>query len=157
MKYIEKLHTSGFEPIGAVGDAPQDCFFIHCNNLLRSPAERLEKLRTYARYDLEIAWENADELLPELTEDALHDWSDDGLEEFDELLDALPASSDQSPLAPTDQERAQIVRALQSCLEEELRKREAFPASTGLVSAHPSAFAEAVRPVSFISSRGLVA
>ena len=124
VKYVEKVHTSGVEPIGALGEAPQDCFFIHCNNILRSPSERLQKLRTYARYDPVSAWENADESLSELTNHALHDWSRDGLQEFEELFDALPAPRASAPPVLTEAESALIAHGLLNRLEEEYFMRE---------------------------------
>ena len=54
--YIEKVHSSGFVIPEPHGLAPGGAFFVHCNNLLRSPTERLAKVRKYATYDEPLSW-----------------------------------------------------------------------------------------------------
>jgi hypothetical protein len=94
MTYVRQVHTPGFSPPRMLGYAPEDVFFIHCNGLLRSAAERLEKLRTYAKYDIQTAWRLVDEYVPEVTAAEAHDFRDDGLEEFSDLLARIPKHND---------------------------------------------------------------
>ncbi len=90
MDWLERVHSPGFSCPRHSTYAPSELFFVHFNNLLRSPAERLAKVRTYARYDAEMAWRVAYECLPELTDAEAHDFASDSLEEFTALLSSLP-------------------------------------------------------------------
>lgn len=135
VNYIQKVHTPGFERPAHLERAPWDCFFVHCNNLLRSPSERLQKVRTYARHDERTAWMLVDECLPELTESALHAWASDHLEEFAGLLASLPTPADQDIPVLTDRERELMSTLIYGeRLQEALAAREAYEAATGLNS-----------------------
>lgn len=134
VEYIEKLHTPGFKEPDALGSAPSDCFFVHCNNLLRSGAERLEKLRIYAKYDTESAFENADESLPEITDSKLHDWADDGLEEFFPFFKTLPSPLTSSLPSPSDRESALIKQLLAKRLAEAKLALQNYETRMGLHS-----------------------
>jgi hypothetical protein len=90
VKYINRIHTVGFESPRYFPLAPEDAFFVHCNCLLRTPVERWEKIRKYEEIEPLSTLRIADEYLPELYDVAHHDAKRDGLEEFAELFDALP-------------------------------------------------------------------
>ena len=90
VKYINRIHTVGFESPRFFPLAPENAFFVHCNCLLRTPVERWEKIRKYEEIEPLSTLCLADEYLPELYDLAHHDAKRDGLEEFAQLFDALP-------------------------------------------------------------------
>jgi glycosyltransferase involved in cell wall biosynthesis len=99
VEYIHKVHTSGFKEDETIGYAPNECFFIHVNNVLRSFDERLAKVRQYAALDPIISWQCVDECLWEVTGAELHSFSSDGLDEFIDFLQRLPrAKSSVDPM-----------------------------------------------------------
>ena len=90
VKYINRIHTEGFESPRYFPLAPENAFFVHCNCLLRTPVERWEKIRKYEEIEPLSTLRLADEYLPELYDLAYHNAKHDSLEEFAELFDALP-------------------------------------------------------------------
>lgn len=121
VRYIETLHTSGYEPPRRIGCISNECFVIHCNNILRSAEDRLEKVRKYARYDERTAWRFADECLPEVTSAAAHDFCCDGFEEFSELFDRLPVVRESPAPSLTYQEMRLLLQSTQEWLAERAR------------------------------------
>jgi hypothetical protein len=90
VQYINRIHTMGFESPRYFPLAPENAFFVHCNCLLRTPAERWEKIRKYEAIEPLSTFRLADEYLPELYDLAHHNAKRDGLDEFADLFDALP-------------------------------------------------------------------
>jgi hypothetical protein len=126
VRYVERLHTTGVEPPAKVDVAPNDCFIIHCNNLLRSAEDRLEKVRRYARIDAWMSWRVADECLPELTSQAAHDFCFDGLDEFFDLFDALPIVVDSTVPSLNGEEMRLLLLSTQDWLAESARLAQAL-------------------------------
>lgn len=126
VRYVERLHTTGFEPPARVEAAPNDCFIIHCNNLLRSAEDRLEKVRKYAQIDEWASWRVADECLPELTSQAAHDFCFDGLDEFFELFDKLPIVADSIVPSLDGREMRLFLLSTQEWLAESARLAQAM-------------------------------
>lgn len=121
VRYIERLHTTGFEPPERFDMAPNDCFFIHCNNVLRSAEDRLQKVRRYAQIDERISWRVADECLPELNSEAAHDFCFDGLDEFSGLFDTLPVVADSTVPSLDGRELSLLLLSTQEWLAESVR------------------------------------
>ena len=88
--YLTRLHTSGFAKLAYASFAPQLAFLIHCSCLLRTPAERWQKIQNYEAIAPGSSYRLADEYLPELYDLSFHDARRDGLDEFAELFEALP-------------------------------------------------------------------
>ncbi len=84
------LHTSGVNNEEFFGFAPQSASFVHLTHLLRSPSERLAKIRKYEQIQKGSTWRLADEYLPELFDWAHLSPKSDGLAEFAPLLARLP-------------------------------------------------------------------
>ena len=122
MTYVRQVHTPGFTSPSALGYAPEDVFLIHCNGLLRSASERLEKIRTYAKYDIETAWRVVDESFPEVTARSAHDFQEDGLEEFAQLLSYIPKHNDFSIPELTSNEMSYLCAQSQNWLAARARE-----------------------------------
>jgi len=90
VQYVYRVHTQGFEQPHFCPLAPENAFFVHCNCLLRTPAERWEKIRNYEQIEPLSTFKLADEYLPELYDLTYHNAKCDGLDEFADLFDALP-------------------------------------------------------------------
>jgi hypothetical protein len=130
VKYIRQVHTTGFAIPQCFSFAPEDAFFIHCNCLLRSPAERLAKIRNYEAIRPLSTWGVADEYLPEMFGPLVHNPSSDGLDEFADFLSRLPIFTDSAPLSLTDAERDLMYREINRLHSENQRLREnASPSS----------------------------
>jgi glycosyltransferase involved in cell wall biosynthesis len=91
VEYTEEIHTAGFIIDESIGFAPQNAYFIHCDKLLRSVDERLEKLRRYERKCPGSSWKFAYNYLPELLAREDHPIAPVDTDEFDSLLSSLPA------------------------------------------------------------------
>ncbi len=89
VKYLEEVHTTGFEEFLLYSFAPQNTYFIHLNCLVHNQQRRLEKLEEYETISPGSSYQLADEYLPELFESELHNPSQDGLEEFEGVLRKL--------------------------------------------------------------------
>ena len=89
VRFIEQVHTCGYEDAKFFDFAPEQAFIIHCNCLLRTPAERFAKMARYEAIRPGGAFIVADECLPEIFPASHHDAGRDGLEEFVPLFDAL--------------------------------------------------------------------
>lgn len=129
--YLAHLHTAGLKDPDYCLFAPHDAFLVHCSALLRSPSERLQKMRAYEAIIPHSCWRLADEYLPELYDLAWHDARRDGLDELMPLFASLP-SPPAEPALPSDQERRLIeehVGRMSSeteraqCVEAERRRR----------------------------------
>jgi len=90
VRYVYRIHTPGFENPHFFSFAPEEAFFIHCNCLLRTPVERLEKMRFYAAIENVPSWRFAEGCLPELFSLSVLAAATDGLEEFRDLFSSLP-------------------------------------------------------------------
>ena len=121
MRYIERVHTPGFEAPPPHAYAPEDCFLIHFNTIVRSSSERVAKLRKYASLDEKLAWRFVDENLPELTDPAIHNYASDGLGEFSSLLESLPSLANGAPYELTERERMLMAQGTQEWLAESAR------------------------------------
>jgi hypothetical protein len=97
VRYLQQLHTMGFEEVLFFDFAPDNAFFIHCNCLLRSPAERLAKVNIYEAILPLSTLKVVDEYLPELFPAYYHAAGRDSLEEFTELFARLPMASGTMP------------------------------------------------------------
>lgn len=94
VEYLEQLHTAGFQNPQFFDFAPQEAFFIHCNCLIRSQAQRLAKVMRYEEILARSSLKLGDEYLPELFDAAHHKPSKDGLDEFRDLLLSLPLAEE---------------------------------------------------------------
>jgi glycosyltransferase involved in cell wall biosynthesis len=121
VRYIERLHTPGFETPPPHAYAPEDCFFIHFNAVVRSASDRVAKLRRYASLDEKLAWRFVDENLPELTDPAIHNYASDGLDEFSSLLETLPSPANDARYELTERERMLMAQGAQSWLADTVR------------------------------------
>ena len=97
VSYSREIHTSGFANLPFFGDAPKEAFFIHCNCLLRSAAERLQKIYRAERIKPLSNWRVGDEYLPEAFEFESHHAGRDGLEQFENLFRTMPIPEDLGP------------------------------------------------------------
>jgi hypothetical protein len=119
--YIEKVHTPGFEAPPPHAHAPEACFFIHFNNVVRSIGDRVAKVRKYALADDQRAWRFIDESLPELTDSSAQNFASDGLDEFLSLLECLPVPANDAPYELTERERMLMAQGAQAWLAETAR------------------------------------
>jgi hypothetical protein len=80
--FKEEVHTTGFEELLLFNFSPSESFIVHFNCLIRSMSERLNKIKYYEKIKPNLAWELADEYLPELFSDEFHNTGRKDLEEF---------------------------------------------------------------------------
>lgn len=124
VSYVHRVHTSGLAPNLLFDFAPANAFMIHCNCLLRSPAERLAKVRRYEEIEHLSCWRVGDEYLPELFSLEHHAAASDGLDEFSDLIAALPIQREENAPEVTDDEFSLMSREVVRYAEEiELQRR----------------------------------
>jgi hypothetical protein len=82
--FIENIHTPGFENPESTA-APPSAYFVHFDWIMRSFAERWEKLKRYERQAPGAGWANARFYLPELHAPEDHRWLPLDTREFDAL------------------------------------------------------------------------
>jgi glycosyltransferase involved in cell wall biosynthesis len=128
VSYLQQIHTSGFANVSYFGDAPQEAFFIHCNCLLRSPAERLEKIRRYEAIKPLSCWRVADEYLPEVFDFASHDADRNDLEQFNYLFGILPRPEDSSTPQLTPDEHALMEREIDKLVSDCRKTQQEYAA-----------------------------
>lgn len=104
VNFINRVHTTGLADTTCFGFAPQDCFFIHCVNLVKTPQQRLEKIRAYERIEKGSTWRVADEYLPEIFSEKHLNPARDGLDEFGQLINEIRILSDSAALSLTEEE-----------------------------------------------------
>ena len=109
VQYVNRVHTQGFEQPHFCPLAPENAFFVHCNCLLRTPAERWEKIRKYEQIEPLSTFKLADEYLPELYDLAYHNAKCDGLDEFADLFDALVPIQWSAALPAFDSETLDLI------------------------------------------------
>jgi hypothetical protein len=123
VKYNNLLHSAGFMTPSIEGLAPEQAFFIHCNCLVRSFNERLDKLRRYEEIQPNSTWKMADAYLPEIFDSLSLRETDDGLAEFEQLFASLPRQAEDTQVDLPSEERAKI-EAETARAEEVNRKRK---------------------------------
>lgn len=129
-----EVHTAGFHEPAFYDYAPPDAFFAHFSCLLRTPDERLEKIRTYERIKPGSSWYLLDEYLPELFDAAHHNPGRDDLTQFEPLLETLPLAEPSSDVALSEQELAFAVSQMHEFARRIEASREAYARSFGSVS-----------------------
>lgn len=92
VKFTGKIHTPGFE-FPSYTDAPETAYFVHFDWMLRSRAERMEKLRRYERQSPGGGWGFAQYYLPELHSPETARWTPIGTDEFDPLIAEFPPAA----------------------------------------------------------------
>jgi hypothetical protein len=125
VRYVEKLHTPGFEAPPPLAFAPEGCSLIHFNNIVRSVGERIAKVRKYALINEKLAWRLIDECLPELTDPSAQNYANDGLAEFLGLLESLPEPACDASCTLTDREQMLMTQGTQAWLAESARGAQA--------------------------------
>jgi len=118
--YVRKIHHAGFS-ISDGSHAPQDAYMIHCDMLLRSVDQRLEKLRRYEAIEEGSSWKYAYHYLPELFPNVDQRPAPLNTTEFDDLLDSLPRP-EASPHAMTREERT-LIRVATGQLQHQIRRQ----------------------------------
>ncbi len=121
VNYLEEVHTVGFRELKLFGFAPKDAFIVHLNCLLNSFSRRLSKVLRYEEIKPGVSWALADEYLPELFDADFHKSSDEGIEEFNDFINALPRPE---PLSAKQLARADIEYA-HACVAERLENLKA--------------------------------
>jgi len=122
VKYNNLLHSPGFARPVIEGLAPEQAFFVHCNCLVHSPNERLDKLRRYEQIQPNSAWKYADEYLPEIFDSLSLREADDGLAEFERLFASLPTQAENAQVDLSSEERAKI--EFETAREEKLNRKK---------------------------------
>ncbi len=97
VEFVRAVHTTGIKKPKNHEYAPCDVFFIHCNCIIRSANRRLEKIRNYAKDNMEASWTFVDESLPEIFPYEAYNYASDGLSEFEELFKVIPRAGPQMP------------------------------------------------------------
>lgn len=126
--FSNQVHTQGVVINGSLGDAPPEAFFAHMNAIVFSPAERVEKIRKYARYNELAAWMNADEYLPELLEDTAYIYSNSGIEEFFPLLESALVKQNEAVIL-TQEELYKMMKYLLRAFGERLNSQRSWAES----------------------------
>lgn len=124
VKYINKVHTAGYTISGRTGYADNELFIVHFQGLVKTPEQRLEKVRKYAdignRFD---AWSVTDEYLPEYLDKDLYDFSADGMDEFQEIFESVKIVSKSEKPRLTSEEEILMNSLL---LKSSLKSRRSF-------------------------------
>ncbi|MFY9656902.1 MAG: radical SAM protein [Methylocystis sp.] len=126
VRYLQQVHTPGFELPPDALQIPGDVFMIHLNCIVHDVAFRLSKVRTYAQHDKELSWHIIDESLPEYLDRRLQNYRADGLEEFSQLFTSLKRP--EMPIALpklTADEQARVSRLLERAHETSRARRDA--------------------------------
>jgi len=105
--YIREIHTPGFKA-RSIDFAPQEAYFIHCDALVRSAGERIEKLRRYEKDCPGSSWRFCYNNLPELSPRSDHDPARLETEEFDRFLASLPMPPETQDIALSEDELAML-------------------------------------------------
>lgn len=102
VNFIDAIHTPGFE-LTRFLTVPDAAYFVHWDWILRSQAERMEKLRRYERQSPGSGWKFSQFYLPELVREASR-WTPLLTDQFSpllsEILAARSASAGISPAPP---------------------------------------------------------
>jgi hypothetical protein len=93
VKYLEEVHTTGFHELKLYGFAPPEAYIVHLNCLVNSFDRRLNKVLNYEKIKPGVSWGLADEYLPELFDGNFHNYSRDGLQEFDSVIHIVSTPS----------------------------------------------------------------
>jgi hypothetical protein len=88
--FTDVVHTPGFS-IGDFDSAPQSAYFVHFDWIIRTPEQRLEKMRRYDRQSSSASWTWALFYLPEHHHPDACRWTSFETEEFDRLATELDA------------------------------------------------------------------
>jgi hypothetical protein len=128
VRFVERVHTIGFEPPRYFGFAPEDAVFAHFDCLLRSAEERAAKIRRYEAIEPGSSWRLGDEYLPELFPLQHHHLATrEGLAEFAPVLAALPLVADGRDPGLSREEAATMMRATMAHRDAMLRLVVAGP------------------------------
>jgi hypothetical protein len=106
------LHSPGLEVQGRVAFAPRDAYHAHFNSVIRTVAQRLEKVRKYDAIQSGMGWFYGDEYLPEFLPFASHRARGDEIEQFKPLLDAFPKADASTRPTLSDSDAAAFSDAL---------------------------------------------
>jgi hypothetical protein len=128
--YLEQVHTVGYQNPQFFDFAPPEAFFIHCDCLVRSQAQRLAKIMRYEEILPRSSLKLGDEYLPELFDVAHHKPANDGLSEFRDLFLSLPLPEDENLALSGD------IKAL---IYSEVEKQSSFIRSNPSLKFHHSA------------------
>lgn len=148
VKFLEELHTTGFEEVNLYNFAPSECFIVHLNCIIRSFQERLNKIRSYEVIKPGSTWQLADEYLPELFPIDFHRAEDDSLSEFSFLLEAFKIHDVESDLTQVEWDLAidEVKLRARLILREQTMLRLIEPAPAKHVCADDVAWIDGVRP-----------
>lgn len=102
--FTNEVHSTGVKCEGKIGFVPSDYFFVHMNCIIRNPTERINKIRSYAKYDNCLAWKYIDEYLPELFPLECLNISNDDLHEFVNLFTELHRHENRHDIQLTESE-----------------------------------------------------
>jgi glycosyltransferase involved in cell wall biosynthesis len=83
--FLNEVHTPGFVIDKRIKYLPNNLYFIHFNTVIRTPKERLKKIRTYVSYDLS-SWKHVDESLPEIFPTKIFDLEKINTQDFQSFL-----------------------------------------------------------------------
>lgn len=102
VQFVREVHTSGLADPVFFDFAPQAAFYAHFNCLIRSPQERLNKIRRYESIKALSTWRAADEYLPEIFDNKIHFPLDHGLSEFEFIISHCKALSSRTDIDITE-------------------------------------------------------
>lgn len=132
VNYVRKVHTAGYQTPERVGYAESDAFFVHFQGLVKTPDQRLNKVRRYAAVgDRQDAWSVTDEYLPECLDPELFDFSEDGMSEFKELFSSVRTNMSKDPPKMTDEEKILMHYLL---LRSSLNSRRSFNEKISIIN-----------------------
>lgn len=137
VKYLEKIHTTGFEDFLLYDFAPEENYLIHFNCLLHSFQKRVRKLESYDAINPELSWSLADEYLPELFSLDFHQASDTGLAEFASIFKKFHQHEDEVSI--TEQKRDFILMQVKNRSHSLLKERYEYELAEGKNLKHFSA------------------
>ena len=125
VRFLEEVHTTGFQDLKLYGFAPCEAFMVHLNCLVHDFDLRLNKLLGYEQIKPGVSWGLADEYLPELFDADFHNSADAGLEEFGDVLERLavhaPPGAQQLGRVDLDFARASVAARVKCLMEARAR------------------------------------
>ena len=143
VRYLEEVHTTGFEELKLYNFAPPESCIVHLNCLVHKTETRLNKIIFYHGVKPGQSWQLADEYLPELFSLNHHNPADDGLEEFASVFSQLAARQPKEMARLSEADRDVALREVLRRANELAAKRLACGVKEGELRRHIDADAVA--------------
>ena len=133
VKYTDQIHSAGLE-VEFCGHAPNEAYFIHCDCIVRSRSERLEKINHYELIEPKSTWRFAKVYLPETWTLEELDAEQLAAEEFDRLLGSISTGKNDNSCPEVDRQMIETeVNRYELSLAQKFQEARENPTPAGSV------------------------